>query len=272
MRFGIVLPGGPPDVQLELAVAADRAGWDGVFVWEAPYGVDAWCLLSAMAMRTENVRLGTMLTPLPWRRPWKVASQVATLDQLSGGRAVIGIGLGAVDTGLGRTGEVEDRRHRAELLDDAIGILGALWSGVFSYRGLHHTIDLSARADLATFRPVQSPPPIWVVGRYPSSKSMARVLRCQGWIAEMEEPDSATLGAGAAWLREHRAADDPGIEVICEGETPADDPVAAADTVERWAAAGATWWLESRWGGETPRVDDARLRIAAGPPCRDRAS
>src|SRR6476659_103706 len=108
MKFGVVLPGGSPDVQLALAVAAERAGWDGVFVWEAAYGVDAWCLLSAMAMRTERIRLGTMLTPLPWRRPWKVASQVATVDQLSGGRAVLGIGVGALTTDLPVTGEVTD--------------------------------------------------------------------------------------------------------------------------------------------------------------------
>jgi alkanesulfonate monooxygenase SsuD/methylene tetrahydromethanopterin reductase-like flavin-dependent oxidoreductase (luciferase family) len=69
-------------------VLAEQAGWDGVFVWEAAYGPDAWSMLAAMAARTSVVRLGTMLTPLPWRRPWKVASQVATLDQLSGGRAV----------------------------------------------------------------------------------------------------------------------------------------------------------------------------------------
>ena len=87
MRAGVVLPGGTANQQLEQAVAAEQAGWDGVFVWEAGYGVDAWTLLAAMAARTSRVRLGTMLTPLPWRRPWKVASQVATLDQLSAGRA-----------------------------------------------------------------------------------------------------------------------------------------------------------------------------------------
>ncbi len=113
MRYGFVLPGGTAAAQLEQAVLADQAGWDGVFVWEAAYGVDAWALLAAMAIRTSQVRLGTMLTPRPWRRPWKVASQAATLDQLSGGRAILSVGLGAVATGLGDTGEETDRRARA---------------------------------------------------------------------------------------------------------------------------------------------------------------
>src|SRR5215218_2571005 len=95
VKHGFVLPGGSARDQLEQAVIADQAGWDGVFVWEAAYGVDAWSLLSAMAVRTERVKLGTMLTPLAWRRPWKVASQAATLDTLSDGRAIISVGLGA---------------------------------------------------------------------------------------------------------------------------------------------------------------------------------
>ena len=104
MNFGIVLPGGTAAEQLEQAVMAEENGWDGVFVWEAAFGVDAWALLGAMAARTNRVRLGTMLTPLPWRRPWKVASQVVTLDQLTGGRAILAVGLGAVTTDLPTTG------------------------------------------------------------------------------------------------------------------------------------------------------------------------
>src|SRR5215469_18539383 len=127
MRCGVVLPGGTATEQLDQAVLAEQAGWDGVFVWEAAYGVDAWSLLAAMAVRTSRVRLGTMLTPLPWRRPWKVASQVATLDQLSGGRAILATGIGA--TGIADTGEVTGLRERAERLDEGIDLIRHLWAG-----------------------------------------------------------------------------------------------------------------------------------------------
>src|SRR5215468_9036467 len=141
MRFGFVLPGGSTLEQLELAVTADER------VWEAAYGFDAWSLLTAMAMRTSRVRLGTMLTPLPWRRPWKLASQVATLDELSDGRAILTVGLGA--TGLGEWGEPEERRERAELLDDGIDLIAALWAGERSFAGRRQRIDLTNASWLA---------------------------------------------------------------------------------------------------------------------------
>ena len=116
MRYGAVLPGGTATEQLDQAVLAEKSGWDGLFVWEAAYGVDAWSLLAAIAARTTRIRLGSMLTPLPWRRPWKVASQVATLDQMSDGRAILAVGVGAVDTYLPDTGEVTELRACAERL------------------------------------------------------------------------------------------------------------------------------------------------------------
>ena len=155
MRAGVVLPGGTANQQLEQAVAAEQAGWDGVFVWEAGYGVDAWTLLAAMAARTSRVRLGTMLTPLPWRRPWKVASQVATLDQLSGGRAILAVGVGAIATDLPDTGEVTDIRGRAERLDDGIDLMRALWAGSTSYHGPHYDYE-TGRDDLNRAGPSSS--------------------------------------------------------------------------------------------------------------------
>src|SRR5580704_1455921 len=157
MRYGVVLPGGTAPEQLDQALLAEQAGWDAVFTWEAAYGVDAWSLLAAMAMRTQRVRLGTMLTPLPWRRPWKVASQVATLDQVSNGRAILAVGIGAVDTDLPDTAEVTD-------------LIRTLWDGGTSYHGEHYRYD-TGRLDLtATARPVQARIPLWVVGVWPRPK------------------------------------------------------------------------------------------------------
>src|SRR2546423_4560726 len=129
MRFGFVLPGGTPHEQLDLAILADASGWDGVFVWEAAYGFDAWSLLTAMAMRTSRVRLGTMLTPLPWRRPWKVASQVATLDQLSGGRAILAVGGGALPPPLPPPRAGNPPPGPARRLAEGVGPLPGPWAG-----------------------------------------------------------------------------------------------------------------------------------------------
>jgi alkanesulfonate monooxygenase SsuD/methylene tetrahydromethanopterin reductase-like flavin-dependent oxidoreductase (luciferase family) len=271
MRGGFVLPGGTASEQADLAVLAERAGWDGVFVWETGYGVDPWGLLCAIAARTTRIRLGTVLTPLPWRRPWKVASQVATLDQLSAGRAILAVGLGAADQGMPATGEITDLRGRAERLDEGIDLIRELWAGGRSYKGRHYvyqegTVDLARAA-----RPVQERIPIWVVGAWPRARSMIRVLRCDGVVPQYQlggrDPAPGDARELRAWLARRGAG--PGIDVIAEGETPAGDRAAAAALVAPWARAGCTWWLEERWAapdGEEARAHQVRERITAGPP------
>jgi alkanesulfonate monooxygenase SsuD/methylene tetrahydromethanopterin reductase-like flavin-dependent oxidoreductase (luciferase family) len=262
IRCGAVLPGGSATDQLELALLAEQAGWDGVFVWEAAYGPDAWSMLAAIAVRTSRVWLGTMLTPLPWRRPWKVASQVATLDQLSAGRAILAVGVGAVDTDLPDTGEVTDLRGRAALLDEGIDLIRVLWQGGRSFHGEHYRYE-TGRLDLsAAITPVQDRIPIWVVGVWPALKSMRRALRCDGLIPQYRtaEPGPRDAAAVRAWLTgQGRPA---GFDVIADGETPADDAAAAAAATAAWAGAGCTWWLETRWEAR----DRMRDRLAAGPP------
>jgi alkanesulfonate monooxygenase SsuD/methylene tetrahydromethanopterin reductase-like flavin-dependent oxidoreductase (luciferase family) len=266
LKHGIILPGGTASEQLEQAVLAEQAGWDGVFVWETAYGVDPWGLLCAMAARTDRVRLGTMLTPLPWRRPWKVASQVATLDQLSAGRAVLAVGVGAVTTDLPVTGEPTDLRHRAELMDEGIDLIRTLWQGGRRFDGNHYHY-LSERDELAeVVRPVQERIPIWVVAVWPRPKSMRRALRCDGVIPG-NTPTPESIREMRAWLAAQGAP--PTIDVLTEGETPTDDPTRAADLVAPWAEAGCTWWMETRW--EIPhnadeRMTEVRARITAGPP------
>lgn len=266
MRFGVILPGGSASEQLELAVLAEETGWDGVFVWEAAYGIDAWSLLAAMAVATSRVRLGTLLTPLPWRRPWKVASQAATVDQLSNGRTIVTVGLGALEDDLPRTGEVTDLSERAELLDEGIDLIRALWAGEPTYHGRRFHYD--GGEDLSRVaRPVQQPIPLWVVGLWPRPKSMRRVLRCEGVVPQYEGDASPERAREVrAWLDSEGAVT---RDVIAEGETPADDAARAAALVAPWSDAGCTWWLETRW--EMPhhsreRLAEVRERLRAGPP------
>lgn len=271
MRYGVILPGGTALQQLELGLLAEERGWDGVFVCELAYGVDAWSLLAGMAVRTTRIRLGTMLSPLPWRRPWKLAAQVATVDQLSGGRAIVTVGLGATEMLMG-TGEVSDRRERAERMDEGIDLMRALWSGGASYHGKYYEFGGGFGGDFVDAgRPVQQPVPIWVVGAWPRPRSMRRAARCDGVVPEYHldsrEPTSEDARALKAWLSDHGAR--PDIDIVAEGETPADDVAAARARVAARAELGCTWWLETRWqrSAEEPvRLGEVRERILAGPP------
>jgi alkanesulfonate monooxygenase SsuD/methylene tetrahydromethanopterin reductase-like flavin-dependent oxidoreductase (luciferase family) len=271
IRYGAILPGGSAPEQLEQAELAEQAGWDGVFSWETGYGVDPWTLLAAIAARTSRVKLGTILTPLPWRRPWKVASQVATLDQLSGGRAILAVGLGAADAQLPGTGEETDLKTRAARLDEGIDLIQTLWSGGGRYDGEHYHYQ-SGSFDLgAAVRPVQRPIPLWVAARWPRPKSLRRALRCQGilpeFVPEGREQQPEDVRELRSWLTEHGALDR--MDVVLDGETPADDATAATAQVRAWADAGLTWWLESRWGmpdTQEQRIKQMTERLAAGPP------
>jgi hypothetical protein len=216
-----------------------------------------------------------MLTPLPWRRPWKVASQAVTLDEVSGGRAIVSVGLGATDTVLGNTGEVLDRTQRAEMLDEGIDMMVGLWGGDLAFSGQHYQVDLSSRVDLfGVTSPVQTPRiPIWVVGAWPRPKSMRRVLRCDGilpYCFGADGPRETTpddIRAMVEWL-DANGGRRPGFDVVMEGETPADDPTRAAEIVGPWADAGCTWWLDARWGLPIgpEREQLVRERLEAGPP------
>ena len=109
-----------------------------------------------------------------------------------------------------------------------------------------------------------------MVGVWPRPKSMRRVLRCDGIIPQFEvegrEPGPDDARAARDWLTAHGAG--PGLDMVAEGETPADDPAAAAAHLAPWADAGCTWWLETRW--EMPHDSPERMReiterIAARP-------
>lgn len=242
-----------------MAVEAEQAGWDGVFLWDHMVLVpslrldvhDPWVLLGAMAARTQRVRLGTLVTPLARRRPWVVARHVITLDHLSGGRAVLGVGIGEPTEGdFAPFGEPATRRRRAEILDEALPLVDGLWRGPVDHRGRHFTVT----ADLLP-RPVQRPrPPVWVAAVSPHRRPLERALRWDGVAPLGPAVGPITPAELAAYLD---GIDRPGGWDVVATWSP-------GVPVDEYADAGATWLVDGAWP-EGDWVDDLRNRIRTGP-------
>ena len=230
-----------PLTVLRVAAEAEEAGWHGVFVWDqlrwrAPVTrvADPWISLAAIATATERVRLGPMVTPLPRRRPAKVARESATLDGLSGGRLTLGVGIGSdrFAAELSKTGEQLDDRLRGQMLDESLRILTTAWSGEsVHHRGGHYTIDGVQFLP----RPVQHPGvPLWIAGFPGNVKPLRRAARYDGFFpANLDHPDQlAEIVATIAELRRDATA----AYDIAVGLPIGVDPAP-------YAKAGATWWL-----------------------------
>ncbi|HEX8804101.1 MAG TPA: LLM class flavin-dependent oxidoreductase, partial [Acidimicrobiales bacterium] len=188
MRTAVSLPPfAPADVLVDLAVDAEAAGWDGVFTWDHLVLIpdlrldvhDPWVLLGAMAARTQRVHLGTVVTPLARRRPWTVAKHLTTLDHLTGGRAVLGVGLGEPgDADFAAFGDPGDAKERARALDEGLAVLDGLLRGPVAHRGERYTVE----AEILP-RPVQQPrPPVWVAALAPNRRGLQRALRWDGIV------------------------------------------------------------------------------------------
>ncbi|MEU4193629.1 LLM class flavin-dependent oxidoreductase [Kribbella sp. NPDC026611] len=282
MKYGFVMAAGDARAAAELAPLAEEHGWDGFFVWESIWGIDAWVMLGAAAMTTSRIRLGTMLTPLPRRKPWDVAGQTSTVDNLSNGRVILAVGLGvAGEERFWLFEEDPGRKVRAELLDESLEMLPYLWRDEsFDFNGVHYQSK-----KVGELNPPAPPPPVqqprirtWVVGAWPRPKSMRRAALQDGWLPNYivpagQQPGELTpalLADGVAWIRKER--DSHGLtmddyDVVAEGVTSADDPK-AADTVRPWAEAGATWWIDADWSAVDPTEAraNAERRLKAGPP------
>ncbi len=242
-----------------LAAEAEAAGWDGLFLWDhvlrpdPPRPVaDPWIALAAVAMRTERMRLGPMVTPLARRRPQKLAREVATLDRLSGGRVTLGLGLG-VDTGreLSAFGEpVIEPAERGDLFDEGLPLLRSMLRGE---RVVHHGRYFTA--DDVTLLPpaLQQPVPVWMAGRTMNRRPIRRAALGDGLFPIELSP--AQVGELLAEIRVHRSGGLDGFDVVALASS--------GYTEEEWAGVGATWWFADLGPGATA-FDVRALIHAAG--------
>jgi alkanesulfonate monooxygenase SsuD/methylene tetrahydromethanopterin reductase-like flavin-dependent oxidoreductase (luciferase family) len=275
LRHGVYLPPfnelANPHVLISLAVLAEERGWDGFFLWdhvlrrpqEAPLVADAWTSLAGVACATERLRLGAMITPLVRRRPQVLARQVVTLDHLSSGRVVLGLGLGVDSSGeLSRFGEIVDRAQRGDLLDEGADLLARLISGEeIEHRGRYFT------AESVRFLPraVQEPRvPMWfaAVGRAgrsnippgPPARPVRRAARYDGLFLIEAGPEELRRALAIVSKERGGAMEGFDVAVFDESRLPLDEAVAL----------GATWAMLAP-GPHVP-LAETRARIAEGPP------
>ena len=285
MRYFVEVPNigefAAPRAFADVARRAEEAGWDGLLVWDHVAGekdldweiADPWILLTAAALATSRIRLGTAITSVARRRPSKLAREVTTLDQLTGGRMILGAGLGTPVAGeYGSFGDTTDTKVLAERLDESLHALDLLWSGKpVTYHGNQVTVD-----DVVFLpTPVQRPRvPVWVGGMWPNKAPMRRAARWDGAIPAMADfaagrpPGVSEARELVLFLRECRAANgfaDRPFDVALGGTSPAGP--AGRDLAGPLADAGVTCWVERvLWGDDMGRTAPVMRRIELGPP------
>lgn len=278
MRYGLSVMNfgdlGEARRMAELARVAEDSGWEAVLVWDhlafcwGPPSGDPWTLVTATALATSRILVGTDVSVIARERPMPFANRLATVDRLSGGRLVLGVGVGGAEAEYKAAGEPVDLRERALLTDETLMVVQALLEGeTVDYQGPAWSVEDVTLAPL----PLQAHVPVWVGGS--SRGARRRAARHDGWIPVTADDDGRTvltpddLRVALAEITSLRAeagrAQDP-FTVGVHGETPASG---GAAVVEPWQDAGATWWLETIHGG-LGTTDQVFARVAAGPPLR----
>jgi alkanesulfonate monooxygenase SsuD/methylene tetrahydromethanopterin reductase-like flavin-dependent oxidoreductase (luciferase family) len=268
MRFGLSFPNfGPyaePGAVVSLAVAAERAGWDGFFVWDhivisdgMPVA-DPWVLLGAIGQATGSIRIGPMVIALPRHRPWVVARQAVTLDHLTGGRVILGVGIGyPPEPEFGTFGDPTDDRERADRLDEGLEIITGMWSGeTFQHCGRHYVV----RPNRFRPGPMQEPRiPIWVAAMLPNLRPLRRAARYDGVYpikADMTDMAPEDVSFVAGYVGRHRKGEGA-FEVVVFGGRDADK--------NAFREAGATWFITGP-SPEGESMEDLTGWVSNGPP------
>lgn len=288
MRYGVYVPNFGPyaDARMlaDLAYEAEKAGWDGFFLWDQVSRttltpaveplVDPWITLAAIALCTRTIRLGPLVTPLPRRRPWMIARETVSLDHLSAGRLIFGVGSGGGFYDFEAMGESSDAGELAAQLDEGLEVLAGLWSGEpYHFEGTYYQIKEAQFLP----RPLQSPRiPTWVAGMWPARKPFRRAARWDGVIPIGRDlPLVEMLSPGEMRAIVRYVTSQPGyappFEVVHMGVTTGRDRPSDRGVVDAYRQAGVTWWIEKilpeRWGSwnDWP-LEAMRARIEQGPP------
>ena len=280
MQFGISVPNfdvcSDPRTAMELAhIAEDQGGtasscgttYSGRGPTSCPPS-DPYMLLAAMAAVTSRIKLGAMITPVPRRRPWNLARQMTTLDHLTGGRAILGVGIGGDWFGdYSKFGEPspDDQKAHGEMLDEGLQVITGLWSGEpFSYEGQHYKLKEAQFLP----KPVQQPRiPVWVAGIWPNRKPFRRAAQWDGVFPIVADQDGQITAAQAhdvlTYTLQFRESTGP-FDLVVGGKSSGTDRDKDRDSAAAMAAVGATWWMESLW---MPIVlEDVRTTLKQGPP------
>ena len=274
MKFAINTPNfgtfADPHVMAALAADAENTGWDGFFIWDHIHpGVDdnvsdPWVLLAVMAMATARIRLGPMVTPIPRRRPWKLARETVTLDHLSGGRLILGVGLGDDSMGeYSNFGESTDARIHGEMLDEGLNILKGLWSSrPFRFEGKHFRVAET----VFNPAPLQTPRiPVWVAGRWPARKPFRRGAAWDGVVpVSRDGPLSPEECRKVAELVKSTRETDAPWHLAVIRPLEANRREEMGEVAKSFADAGATWFQLSL-SADQP-LEEARQQIRLGPP------
>lgn len=261
MRQGVLLWNvGDPAALADWAADIEADGWDGVFVWDHLQMFadrrlemcDPWMLLGVMATRTRRLRLGTGVTPVSRRRPWKLAKEVVTLDHLSRGRAVLGVGLGGPDADeFHAFGDYATRKERAARTDEALPIIDRILRGEsVDHAGDHY--EMRARLLPAAYQDPR--PPIWIAATPPYQRPLRRAARWDGVFVNARTPETEAHLLSPAELADY----------LADMERPGDgfDVVAIRNVdhpPEAYREIGVTWLLESV--GPVGQIDVARKRL-----------
>ena len=277
MKHGLSLPnkGDYNDIHrlVKLATLAEESGWDGFFLWDhiasgiGPH-VDPWIATAAIAAHTSKIRLGLLITPLSRRRPWKVAREIVSLDHLSGGRMVLGAGLGDFREKEFRSfGEVVDPHTRGQMLDEALEIVTGLQSGQrFSYSGSYYQF----KETVFNPKPVQLPRvPVWIAGQWPNTPPFRRGAKWDGIVplargrAKQNFLTPSEIREIQDYLSRFRSSSEP-IDICLSGSLPGVNRSEDTARLAPYVGLGVSWWIEFIYSG-SGTVKNNMERIGAGP-------